>query len=606
MTESPDAIAAWTAAAERVSWERAAERTHAPGPHGGSWFPGARLNVCVNCLDRHLRARGDRVAFHWEGEPGDRRAITYRELHDEVRAFAAALARLGVRSGDRVALHLGLLPETVVALLACARLGAVHAVMAAALPADALTDRLVDFEPKLLVTQDGSWRHGMMLPLKARADEAMAATTGVQHTVVVRRTGVDVGWYEGDLWYDELVEDARAGRKAAPPPAVAVASDHPLLAGYIANRRGRPTGIVHGTGGLLTHAVTIHAQGLVEGDADVFWLPADIAWPATQIHAVYGPLACGATSVIYEGMLDTPSHERAWTIVERYGVNTVLTTPSVVRNLRSWTDSRLPSHDLGSLKRIVTAGERSERPMQDWLATEVGGGSAIVQDGWGQTELGGVVLLLGTPSERDRLPDPGVDIVGAGGRPVRRGSEGELVLRHPWPGTFLRIWGDDGGASRRYWATCPGAYATGDRALWEADGSLRVLGRIDPVVSVSGQLVSLTEVSEALLEHPFVGAAEVVARRDPRAGEALIACVALRDGVAASDELARALRAHVRERLGGLAHPRTIAFVELLPEDLPRHDLRRVLRLLCASASSENLSLTQEQLRAAASSLTDD
>jgi acetyl-CoA synthetase len=603
MTDASDAIRAWRVVAERVSWERPPDRVHASGPHGGSWCPGAMLNVCANCLDRHLAEHGDRVAFHWEGEPGDRRAISYQELHGEVCAFAAVLAGLGVGAGDRVALHLGLLPETLIAMLACTRVGAVHAVMAAALPADALTDRLVDFDPKLLLTQDGSWRHGVILPLKARADEAMAATTGVEHTVVVRRTGVDVGWYEGDLWYDELVEDARARRGAAPVRAVAVASDHPLLAGYIANRRGRPTGIVHGTGGLLTHAVAIHSEGLVDGDDDVFWMPADIAWPATQIHAVYGPLACGATSVIYEGMLDTPSHERAWEIVERYGVNTILTTPSVFRNLRRWSDSQLPAHDLRSLKRIVTAGERIERPLRDWLATEVGGASAIVADGWGQTELGGLVMLLGAPAERGGLPDPGVDIVDVNGRSVAPGSEGELVLRHPWPGTFLRIWGDDGAAARRYWARHPDAYATGDRALREPDGSLVVLGRIDPVVSVSGQLVSLTEVSEALLEHPHVRGAEVVACPDPRAGEALVACVALRDGTPPTDQLAWALRAHVRERLGGLAHPRTIAFLEEFPEDLPRDLLRSALHMLGAADSSESLSLSAAQIRAAASGL---
>ncbi|MGH2846820.1 MAG: AMP-binding protein [Thermoleophilaceae bacterium] len=602
MTDPGHAIEAWEVAAGRVSWMRGAERTHVPGPRGGRWFPGAELNVSLNCLDRHLAERGDRVALHWEGEPGDRRAITYRELHEEVCAFAGALSALGVGAGDRVALHLGLLPETVVAMLACTRVGAVHAVMAAALPADALADRLVDFDPKLLLTQDGSWRHGVMLPLKARADEAMAAATGVEHTVVVRRTGVDVGWYEGDLWYDELVAGARAA--AAPAPAVAVRSDHPLLACYIANRRGRPTGIVHGTGGLLTHAMTIHADGLVGAHDDVFWIPADVAWLATQVHAVYGPLACGATSVLYEGMLDTPSHERAWEIVERYGVNTIVTTPSVVRNLRRWTDSRLAAHDLGSLGRIVTAGERIDPSLRDWLATEVGGASVRVADGWGQTELGGVVLLLDAASGGSGLPDPGVDIVDTRGRPVAPGSEGELVLRHPWPATFLRIWGDDGAAAARlYWSRHPDAYATGDRAVRAGDGSLAVLGRIDPVVSVSGQLVSLTEIGEALLEHPFIRAAEVVACPDPPAGEALAACVALRDGTPSSDQLAWALRGHVRERLGGLAYPRTIAFLEEIPDDLERDDLRHVLRLLCATASSENVWFTREQLRAAAAGL---
>src|ERR671914_2093614 len=285
MTDPSEAIEAWMAAAGRLSWERPAERTHVPGPGGGSWFPGGMLNVCTNCLDRHLADRGDRVAFHWEGEPGDRRAVTYRELHAEVCACAAGLERLGVGPGDRIALHAGLIPGGVVAMLACARLGAVHAFMASALPADALADRLADFDPKLLLTQDGSWRHGVILPLKARADEAMAAATGVEHTVVVRRTGVDVGWYEGDLWYDELVGEYRSRAGAGEVGAPAVPSDHPLLVAYIANRRGQPTGIVHGSGGLLTYAATIHADGLTGADGDVLWAPVDIAWQAGQAHA---------------------------------------------------------------------------------------------------------------------------------------------------------------------------------------------------------------------------------------------------------------------------------------------------------------------------------
>ena len=601
MTDPTEAVEAWSAAAGRLSWERPPERTHAPGPHGGGWFPGGMLNVCTNCLDRHLAERGDRVAFHWEGEPGDRRAITYRELHAEVCAFAAGLQRLGVGPGDRVALHAGLIPEAVIAMLACARLGAVHAFMAAALPADVLADRLADFDPKLLVTQDGSWRHGLIIPLKARADEAMAAAAAVERTVVVRRTGVDVPWYEGDLWYDDLLGDDRSRDAQARPQTVA--SDHPLLVAYIANRRGRPTGILHGSAGLLTAAATFHADGLTGAGDDVLWFPVDVAWIAGQTHAVYGPLACGATSVIFEGMLDTPSHDRAWEIVERYGVTTFFTTPSVVRNLRRWSDSPPRNRELGSLRHVGTGGESIEPDLRDWLATEVAGGSALVSDGWGQTELGGVVTLTDTPHGPDALPDPGVDVVDGAGRSLPHGVEGELVLRHPWAGAFQGIVNDDGSAVRRYWERCPGAYATGDRAIRSRDGALVLLGRIDPVVSVSGQLVSLAEVGEALLEHPFVDGAEVIDCPDRRSGHAIVACIFLSGSPPPGDDLARALRAHARERLGGLAQPRTVAFVEDCPDDLPRDQLRSALQMLCAADSSESLSLSASQIRAAAAGL---
>jgi acetyl-CoA synthetase len=603
MADVEEAIRTWRAAADRLSWERPPELVHAAGPHGGRWFPGAQLNVCANCLDRHVVPRGDRVAFHWEGEPGDRRTITYRELHAEVCAFAAGLQRLGVGARDRVALHAGLIPEAVVAMLACARLGAVHAFIASALPADALADRLADFDPKVLLTQDGSWRHGVIVPLKARADEAMAAAAAVERTVVVRRTGVDVAWYEGDLWYDELIAgDPSLGGTAAVKP-LAVPSEHPLLVAYIANRRGQPTGILHGSGGLLTYAATIHADGLTGADVDVLWCPVDIAWSAGQTHAIYGPLACGATSVIFEGMLDAPTHDRAWEIIERYGVTTFFTTPSVVRNLRRWSDSPPGNRELGSVRHIVTAGESIEAELRDWLTIEVGAGSALVSDGWGQTELGGVVTLTGTPNGPDALPDPGVQVVDAEGRPVSEGAEGELVLTHPWAGTFQGVWNDDGSAVRRYWQRYPGAYATGDRASTAPDGSLVLLGRMDPVVSVAGQLVSLTEVRDALLEHPFVQAAEVIDCPDRRSGHALVACVLLGDSAQLGHELARALRAHARERLGGLAQPRTVAFVEGFPGDLPRELLRAALQMLCAADSSETLSLSGAQIRAAAAGL---
>jgi acetyl-CoA synthetase len=335
----------------------------------------------------------------------------------------------------------------------------------------------------------------------------------------------------------------------------------------------------------------------------VLWFPVDVAWIAGQTHAVYGPLACGATSVIFEGMLDTPSHDRAWEIIERYGVTTFFTTPSVVRNLRRWSDSPPGERELGSLRHVATGGESIETELRDWLATEVGRGSALVSDGWGQTELGGVVTLTDTPNGPDALPDPGVEVVDGEGRALPPGVEGELVLRHPWAGAFQGIWNDDGSAARRYWEHYAGAYATGDRAIRSRDGALTLLGRIDPVVSVSGQLVSLTELREALLEHPFVEAAEVIDCPDRRSGHAIVACVFLSGSPPPGDDLARALRTHARERLGGLAQPRTVAFVEDRPHDLPRDQLRSALQMLCAADSSESLSLSAAQIRAAAAGL---
>jgi acetyl-CoA synthetase len=598
----PDAelLGRWENAAGRISWQRRWDTLYEPGPLGGRWFSGATLNAAENCVERHVGKSGGKVALHWEGEPGDRRAITYAELHAEVCAFADALRTLGVGHGDRVALYMGLVPETVVAMLACARLGAVHALMAAALPADALADRLADLSPKTLVTQDGAWRHGVILPLKARADEAIPAASGVEHTVVVRRTGIDVAWYEGDRWYDELVASPRPGTAPTIEPAVPVAADHPLLVVYIANRGGRPTGIVHGTGGFLTYAAAIHAGGLTSRADDILWGAVEVGWVGGQTHAVYGPLACGATGVIFEGMLDTPSHRRTWDLVEHYQVTTLLTTPSVLRNLRRWPDSRPRPGELDSLRRVVTAGEPSERAMRKWLKAL--GSDATVADAWGQTELGGIVALT-EAAHSDALVRPSLDIVDDHGRSVGAGVRGELVLREPWPGTFVGIQNGDAAAAARYWEQYGGVYATGDWAQQKANGTFTFLGRIDPVVNVSGQLVSLTEVRETLLEHPFVEAAEIVERNDAVAGRALAACVVLADDASAGEALASDLIAHVHERLGGLAQPRTIAFVQEFPADLPDDLRRHGLRLLCAADRASTLSISTEALRAAVASV---
>src|SRR5207248_152095 len=494
--------------------------------------------------------------------------------------FADALRALGVGPGDRVALHLGWIPETVVAMLACARLGAVHGVLPGSLPADALADRLSDLQPKVLVTQDGAFRHGLIVPSKSRADEALAAAGGVEATVVVRRVGVDVAWYEGDRWYHDLVAAPRPGsRKAARGPVgagtgatgsdpIPVAADHPLLIVPLAHRRGRPTWIVHRTGGSLVASATVHRRALTTGPDDVFWCAAEIARIAGQSHGVYGPLACGATTVMSEGTLDVPTRSRTWQIIERYGVNALVTTPSVVRNLRQWVDTPPARADLRSLRLIVTLGERIDAETRSWLDVDVGGGRALVADAWGQTELAGLVSVTPSPSSAAAVPDPGLEVVDVEGRPVAAGGTGELVLSHPWPGTFLDVEGipDLGDA---WWGPYPGAYATGDDARREADGDITVLGRRDPVVSISGQQVSLTEVGRILEEHPLLEAVDVIAVPDERRGQALCACVVLDAKAEAGDDLARELRNHVHDALGGLARPRTVAFVEAFPAELP-------------------------------------
>lgn len=591
------AIAAWAAEVEALEWGSPPQKVFDGGPSpDGGWFPGATLNVAANCLDRHLADRSEQVAVYWEGEPGDRRALTYRELHAEVVTFAGVLTGLGVRRGDRVALYSGMVPETIVAMLACARIGAVHCVLFTALPAEALADRLADLEPKVLITQDGSWRHGMVLPLKARADEALAATAGVQHTIVVRRTGIDIAWYEGDRWYHELL---RTTDSAGPDPAAQPhPADDPLFVIHMANRRGRPTGIVHRSGGLLLSATTLH-RALTTDVSDVFWCAVDIGWIAGQAHGVYGALSVGGTSVMFEGTLDTPTHARAWQIIERYGVNALATTPSILRTLRQWQDSPPSVAKLDSLRLIVHAGEPIDDDTRVWLRDAVGQGQVELRDGWGQTELGAIVTV--DPPPDPPLPDPGLDVVSDDGTPVGAGHTGELVLRHPWPALFLGLQQDHPEATERYWRY-PDLYATGDLARREPDGTITIMDRIDPVVNVSGQLVSAGEVRDVLEEHPHVSVAEVVSRPDPRSGLAVVACVVLEPSGSDSSatQIAADLRAHVRETIGGLGQPQAVVFCEELPESLPRRELRRALTALCSTTlPGEVMYVSRHQILAA-------
>ncbi len=553
----------WRLEAGELRWERPFDAVSTGDGPERRWFPGGELNAAVNCLDRHLPERADQVAIHWEGEPGDCRSLTYGELHAEVCAAAAGLAGLGVGFGDRVGLYVGLVPEAITAALACARLGAVHVIVPQALPVEALADRLALVRPKVLVTQDAAWRHGVLLPLKARADEALAAVGAVEGTVVLRRAGLDVTWYEGDVAWADLLSAGRARLAAGPGGAdpVAVPSDHPLLVMQLANRPGHPTGIVHGTGGYLTAVSALHRQALTTAPDDVVFCAIEFSW-AGQSQGVYGPLVSGGTTLLYEGMLDTPRRTRTWELVDRYAVHTFLTTPSVIRKLRSWGDAGPGELGLDSLRLVVTGGERLDGASSDWLVKEVTRGRAVVADGWGLLEQGGLVSVTPIPPDGAGPPDPGLDVVEPDGRPAPPAVTGDMVVRRPWPATFVALEG--GRSPDEYWGRHPGLFATGDWARREADGTVVCLGRQDPMISVSGQLVSLAELADVLRDHPFVRAADV---RRVETGEVpdIVAYVVLEDGVAGRDDVDAELVAHIHDTIGGLARPSRIVHVDALP-----------------------------------------
>jgi acetyl-CoA synthetase len=556
----------------------------------------------VNCLDRHLPLRGDRPAIHWEGEPGDHRTIGYADLLSEVQAFAAGLRRLGVGAGDRVALSMGWIPESVVAVLACARVGAVASLVPLSLPPEALADRLAAFRARVLVTQDGAWRHGVEIPLKERADEALSTLTapgGVEATVVVARTGRSVDWFEGDHWYSDLVAGPAAG--AGDDRPVPVSADHPLLVQYLGGRRHQPLGVVLPTAGLLVCAAELHRRVFTRHDTDVLWAAMELSFINGIAQGVLGPLSCGQPIVMYEGTLDTPTWSRAWEIIERYRVTSLFTTPSTVRQLHDATGER-PTHDLSSLELVVTGGERSEDRDVDWLAGLRPAGGPLVVNAWGQTETGGAVFFSPLPQGPDSLPDPGVDIVDGSGDPVPAGGAGELVLRHPWPGLFVAVEGhaDVDGRYWRYGAAGSWSYATGDLARRDAAGDVEIIRRLDPAVKVSGQLVSLADIAEVLAEHPLVDRAIAVQTLDAGGGRSMLGCVILTEEADPTQTVADDLCRHVHECLGGLARPANIAFLDDYPDEVPPSVLRQALALVGAGrAKSESFVVAAAQLREA-------
>ncbi|WP_426574294.1 acetate--CoA ligase [Aquihabitans sp. McL0605] len=551
------------------------------------WFVGGKLNVSENCLDRHVAAgKGERVAFHWEGEPGDTRAITYAALLAEVERFANVLKGLGVAKGDRVAIYLPMIPEAVVAMLACTRVGAAHSVVFGGFSADSLSDRINDAECKVLITADGGWRRGKPGLLKPTADLAVANSPSITDVVVVDRitsSGGDapIDWVDGrDHWYHELMEAAEA---SCPPEPMD--SEDLLYLLYTSGTTGKPKGIMHTTGGYLTQVAFTHKYVFdLHPETDVYWCTADVGWVTGHSYIVYGPLANGATSVMYEGTPDTPGKDRFWDLVERYGITILYTAPTAIRTFMKWGQQEPEKHDLSSLRVLGSVGEPINPEAWIWYQQVIGGGRCPIVDTWWQTETGAIMIspLPGATTTKPGsatfpLPGIGAELVDEAGNVVPKGG-GYLTLTRPWPSMLRGIWGDPDRFLATYWSTYEGRYFAGDGAKIDDDGYLWVLGRVDDVMNVSGHRISTTEVESALVDNPKVAEAAVVGAKDDTTGQAIVAFVTLRGTTTASPEVGEELRQHVATKIGAISRPKLIIFTDDLPKTRSGKIMRRLLR----------------------------
>ncbi|WP_106396921.1 acetate--CoA ligase [Actinocorallia populi] len=574
-----DRLGFWAEQAERLAWAKPwTEVLDWSNPPFAKWFVGGELNVAYNCVDRHVEAgRGDKVAFHWEGEPGDTRTITYADLKKEVCKAANALGELGVVKGDRVAIYMPMIPETVVAMLACARIGATHSVVFGGFSVDALRARIEDADAKLVITADGGYRRGAPSALKPTVDQAV--TESVENVLVVRRTGQDVAWTDRDVWWHDLVD-----RQAEEHEAEAHDAEHPLFILYTSGTTGKPKGILHTTGGFLTQtAFTHHAVFDLKPETDVYWCTADVGWVTGHSYIVYGPLANGATSVMYEGTPDTPHRGRWWEIAQKYGVTILYTAPTAIRTFMKWGDDIPAKFDLSSLRVLGSVGEPINPEAYVWYRERIGGGRTPVVDTWWQTETGAIMIsplpgvTHGKPGAAMRpLPGISADVVDDEAASVSNGSGGFLVLKEPWPSMLRTIWGDDERFVQTYWSRWPGLYFAGDGAKKDDDGDLWLLGRVDDVMLVSGHNISTTEVESALVSHPKVAEAAVVGATDPVTGQAIAAFVIPRGD--AGDIDVEELRGHVARHLGPIAKPRQILVVPELPKTRSGKIVRRILQ----------------------------
>ena len=543
------------------------------------WFVGGKLNVSYNCLDRHVLAgNGDKVAIHWEGEPGDTRTITYSELLVEVEKFSNVLKSLGVVKGDRVNIYLPMIPEAAVAMLSCARIGAAHSVVFGGFSSQALADRINDAEAKVLITADGGYRRGEVFELKPAADEAIASTPTIEHVVVVKRGGNKVNMVAGrDHWYHELMATASDNCPAEP-----MDSEQLLFLLYTSGTTGKPKGIMHTTGGYLTHVTYTHKYVFdLHPESDVYWCTADVGWITGHSYIVYGPLSNGATQVIYEGVPNYPANDRLWSIVEKYGVTVFYTAPTAIRTFMKWGDEEPAKHDMSTLRLLGSVGEPINPEAWMWYRDTIGRGECPVVDTWWQTETGGIMIspLPGATTLKPgsaTFPVPGIsaEVVDDAGNRVDHGG-GYLTLTRPWPGMLRGIWNDPERYQETYWSRFEGRYFAGDGAKLDSEGYLWLLGRVDDVMNISGHRISTTEVESALVSHPAVAEAAVVGANDPTTGQAIIAYVTLRGGHEANET---DLRNHVAKEIGAIAKPKMIYFTPELPKTRSGKIMRRLLR----------------------------
>jgi acetyl-CoA synthetase len=543
------------------------------------WFVGGQLNVSYNCLDRHVLAgKGEKVAIHFEGEPGDTRTVTYAQLLDEVQKFSNVLKGLGVQKGDRVNIYLPMIVEAAVAMLACARIGAAHSVVFGGFSSQALADRINDAEAKVLITADGGYRRGEVFALKPQADEALENTTTVTSVVVVQRGNNPVDMKQGrDHWYHELMATASNDCPAEP-----MDSEQLLFLLYTSGTTGKPKGIMHTTGGYLTHVTFTHKYVFdLNPEKDIYWCTADVGWITGHSYIVYGPLSNGATQVIYEGVPNFPDNDRMWNIINKYKVTIFYTAPTAIRTYMKWGVEEPAKHDLSSLRLLGSVGEPINPEAWMWYHENIGRGNCPIVDTWWQTETGGIMIspLPGATTTKPGsatfpLPGVGAELLDDAGKPVTRGG-GYLTLTHPWPGMLRGIWKDPDRYKDAYWSRFEGRYFAGDGAKLDDDGYLWLLGRVDDVMNVSGHRISTTEVESALVSHPAVAEAAVVGANDATTGQAIIAYVTLVGGSEVDEQV---LRNHVASEIGAIAKPKTIYFTPDLPKTRSGKIMRRLLR----------------------------
>jgi acetyl-CoA synthetase len=585
-----DAPAFWAQEAAELTWQQPWTQVLDWQPPHAKWFVGGTLNVCENCVDRHaLGARRDKVAIYFEGEPGDTQRITYGELHSRVQQAASMLQDQGVKAGDRVIIYMPMVPEAAIAMLACARIGAVHSVIFGGFSAQAIYDRVLDSGAVAVITADGGWRRAKIVPLKANVDAALAmGETPVRRVIVLERTKQGVPMVAGrDVWWHE------ATAAAAPEcPAVGFDSESPLFILYTSGSTGKPKGILHTMGGYAvgTYVTSKYVFDLREDD--IYWCTADVGWVTGHSYIVYGPLANGASVLMFEGAPDTPHLGRFWEIVQKYRVSILYTAPTAIRSFIKWGDEHVEKFDLSSLRLLGSVGEPINPEAWMWYHQKIGGGRCPIVDTWWQTETGAILIspLPGaTPTKPGTatLPFFGIDaaIVDETGQECGPNEGGRLVIRQPWPSMLRTLWGDDERYQATYWAEYPGWYLTGDGARRDEDGYFWIIGRLDDVLNVSGHRLGTAEVESALVSHPAVAEAAVVGRPDEIKGQAPVAFVTVKAGVETNDALAAALKAHVTKEIGAIARPDEIRFTAALPKTRSGKIMRRILKEICAGGA---------------------